>query len=72
MLTSMYTEWHKSHVKLEAVKMCISSGLYTTLYKHVFNVSFNMLLQSLGLLKRKQIFHFKRTYQKRADVPQLL
>jgi len=52
--------------------MGTSSGLYTTLYKHAFNVSFNVLLQSLGLLKRKQTFHFKRTYQKEADVPQLL
>jgi len=68
----MHTEWHKNYVTLEAVKMCISSGLYTTLYKHVVNVSFNVLLQPLGLLKRKEIVHFKRTYQKGADVPQLL
>jgi len=64
MSISMYTEWHKSHVTLEAVKMCIPSGLCTTLYKHVFNVSFNMLLQPLGLLKRKKTLNFKRTYQK--------
>jgi hypothetical protein len=68
----MYTEWHRSHVTPEAAKMCISSGLYAILYKHVFNVSFNMLLQPLGLSKRKQTVHFKRTYQKGADVLQLL
>ena len=41
------------------------------MYKQVFNLSF-LLLQLLGLLKRKQNVHFKRTYQKGADVIQLL